>query len=165
MSRVECIINCILWAHLSSLINEYNIILKYKVIYLIEPQLSQLKMELTQLGVSLSEFGAKVLGESDHSGSVLTHPPRLLDELDSKVLPKFLTIQQWVCKSQEQKLKPFKSWQIQWGYENRTPNNRTHLKTGQLFHMGNRRIRWHAYVMKQVIKVLTKLNEWIIFGG
>ena len=42
----------------------------------------------------MSEFGAKVLGESDRSGSVLFHPPRLLDELDEKVLPKFLTIQQ-----------------------------------------------------------------------
>ena len=75
----------------------------------IELQLTQLKLELNKLGVTLSEFGAKVLGESDHSGSVLTHPPRLLDELDSKVLPKFLTIQQWLCKPQEQKLKPFKS--------------------------------------------------------
>jgi hypothetical protein len=76
---------------------------------LIESQLEQLKTELTQLGVSLSEFGSKVLEESDHSGSVLTHPPRLLDELDSKILPKFLTIQQWLCKPPEQKLKPFKS--------------------------------------------------------
>ena len=57
----------------------------------------------------MSEFGAKVLGESDRSGSVLFHPPRLLDELDEKVLPKFLTIQQWLCKPKDDKLKPFKS--------------------------------------------------------
>ena len=30
------------------------------------------------------------------------------------------------------------------------------------FLMGNRRIRWHLYVSEQVIKVLPKLNEWII---
>jgi hypothetical protein len=55
--------------------------------------LSQLKLELRQIGVSLNDFAAKVLGDPQLSGSVLTHPQRRLDELDSEVLPKFLRIQ------------------------------------------------------------------------
>ena len=73
-------------------------------------QLSQLKTELAQFGISLAEFADKVLGDVELSGSVLTHPPRLLDELDSQILPKFLLIQQWLCQPKENKLNPFRPW-------------------------------------------------------
>ena len=67
-------------------------------------QLSQLKTDLRQLGVSLADFAAKVLGDSRLSDSVLSHQPCRLDELDSEVLPKFLLIQQWLCQPSKLKL-------------------------------------------------------------
>ena len=67
-------------------------------------QLSQLKTDLRQLGVSLADFAAKVLGDARLSDSVLSHQPCRLDELDSEVLPKFLLIQQWLCQPSKLKL-------------------------------------------------------------
>lgn len=65
-------------------------------------QLTQLRDDLEQLGVSTAEFAVKVLG--DAGGVVMNHPAKLLDELDADVLPKFLTIQQWLCQPKNLKL-------------------------------------------------------------
>lgn len=73
--------------------------------------IDQLNEDLFHLGVTSAEFADQVLGDSNLSDSVLTHPPIQLDELDSDLLPKFLLIQQWLCLPKDQKRKTFQKIQ------------------------------------------------------